>query len=103
MLRLITIGEVEADAASTGVGVAMAGGGPINVVAEDTSDAGSYDETCVLDGSIDRVVWVLGLASFTAEAQQVSLDEPWAYLRVRQAAGAGTAGTKLTLKALVLE
>lgn len=99
--QLVTIGTVNAGTASTQVAAAVAHGGPINVVSVDDSPTGSYDETAVLDGSIDGTAWVLALGSFTAEGQQVTLNEPWQYLRVRQAAGAGTAGRLLTLKALM--
>lgn len=101
-LLLITIGEVDAGTASTGGWVPVSPGGPINVVATDTSDgAGTYDESVKLEGSIDGTA-ACDLGDFTAEGDHVSLDKPWQYLRVRQAAGAGTATTKLTLKALLL-
>jgi len=99
-LRLITIGEVDAGTASTGSWVLMLPGGPINVVATSTG-TGTYDESVKLEGSIDGTA-ACDLGDFTAEGNRVSLDEPWQYLRVRQATGTGTAGAQLTLKALLL-
>lgn len=97
----ISLGEVEGDTISTGVPVSLYPGGPFTCVGEDTSDAGNYDETATISGAISIDGPWVALGTMTADGDKINVPYVYSYVRLSQAAGAGAAGHKLTVRVQV--
>jgi len=95
---LVVLGEVTANAATTGGAIPVTPPGPMTIIAEDTSASTTYDSTATIQGSIDNIVWVT-LGTMTAEADKIDVSTPYLYLRVNGASG-GTAAKTLKVRAL---